>query len=283
MLFWLTEPKIIGAIIFVTLLMPLNWGIECYKWKLVTQQVEVISYKTAIKSVFTGITLGNIAPGRAMEFVAKIYFFKPENKPSVTILHFINGMFQMLITVCVGVSAIAYKFNTSNQSSILMYVIIFGGLALSVFFCLAIFNISFIQRKLKFIKWFRIKESTHPLVFSKKLIIQLLSLSVFRYIVFTFQFYLIYTALSEQLPFFQIVGSIAGYFMLTSLIPMISVVEPAIRAAIALFVFNNIGDNSVSVILSSTLLWLINVIIPSLIGYAIILKEKINFKTSHVN
>ena len=263
--------------------MPLNWGIECYKWKLVTQQVERISYKIAIKSVFTGITLGNIAPGRAMEFVAKIYFFKPENKPSVTILHFINGMFQMLITVCVGVCAIAYKFKSSDQSPILLYVIIFGGIALALFFCLAIFNISFIQRKLKFIKWFKIKESTQPLLFSKKLIIQLLSLSVFRYAVFTFQFYFIYAALSEPLPFFQILGSIAGYFMLTSVIPMISVVEPAIRAAIALFVFSNSGDNSVSVIISSTLLWFINVIIPSVIGYIIILKEKINFKTNHVN
>jgi hypothetical protein len=48
-------------------------------------------------------------------------------------------------------------------------------------------------------------------------------------------------------------------------------------------VFNNNGDNSVSVILSSTLLWLINVVLPSLIGYAIILKEKINFKTKDVN
>ena len=71
--------------------------------------------------------------------------------------------------------------------------------------------------------------------------------------------------------------------MLTSVIPMISVVEPAIRAAIALFVFSNSGDNSVSVIISSTLLWFINVIIPSVIGYIIILKEKINFKTNHVN
>ena len=78
-------------------------------------------------------------------------------------------------------------------------------------------------------------------------------------------------------------ASIAGYFMLTSIIPMVSVIEPAIRAAIALFVFNNNGDNSVSVILSSTLLWLINVVLPSLIGYGIILKEKINFKVKDVN
>lgn len=263
--------------------MPLNWGIECFKWKLITHQVESISYKTAIKSVFSGICLGNVAPGRAMEFVAKIYFFKPVNKPSVTILHFINGMFQMLITVCVGICAIAYKFKSDSQSKVLLYSIIIGGILICVFFCFAILNISFIQQKLKFIKWFKVSESEHSLSFSKKLITQLLLLSIVRYAVFTFQFYFIYTSLSEPLPFFQILASIAGYFMLTSIIPMVSVIEPAIRAAIALFVFNNNGDNSVSVILSSTLLWLINVVLPSLIGYGIILKEKINFKMKDVN
>ena len=263
--------------------MPLNWGIECFKWKLITSQVETISYKTAVKSVFAGICLGNIAPGRAMEFVAKIYFFKPVNKPSVTILHFVNGMFQMIITVFVGICAIVYKFKSDGQSKVLLYSIIFGGLLICGFFCLAIFNISFIQKKLKFIKWFKVSESNHTLSFSKKLILQLVLLSILRYAVFTFQFYFIYTVLSEPLPFFQIMASIAGYFMLTSIIPMVSIIEPAIRAAIALFVFNNNGDNSVSVILSSTLLWLINVVLPSLIGYAIILKEKINFKTKDVN
>ena len=73
--------------------------------------------------------------------------------------------------------------------------------------------------------------------------------------------------------------SIAAYFMLTSLIPMVSFIEPAIRAAIALFVFNS-GDNTVLVVLSSTFVWIINVVIPSIIGYIIILREKIDFRSA---
>ena len=55
----------------------------------------------------------------------------------------------------------------------------------------------------------------------------------------TSQFYIIYNALLPQNQLVDIFISIAAYFMLTSLIPMISIIEPAIRAAIALFVFNN--------------------------------------------
>jgi hypothetical protein len=72
--------------------------------------------------------------------------------------------------------------------------------------------------------------------------------------------------------------SIAAYFMLTSLIPMISIIEPAIRAAIALFVFDNANDQTITIVLTSTFLWIINVIIPSAIGYIVILKEKIDFR-----
>ncbi len=263
--------------------MPVNWGIESFKWKIITRRIESISYSTALKSVFSGICVGNIAPGRAMEFLAKIIFFKFENRPSITILHFINGMFQMLITVTVGIISIAYKLSDTTESSGFIYFVLAGGLCMVLFFCWAIFNVSFIQQKLKFIKWFKKMDHTQHIHFSKTLIIKLLLLSVLRYFIFTLQFYLIYKALSPHNDMLQVFMSIAAYFMLTSLIPMISVIEPAIRAAIALFVFNNAGDNTVTVVLSSTFVWIINVVVPSTVGYIIILKEKIDFRSAGAN
>ena len=282
-LVWISEPSMYLTLLLVLCLMPVNWGIESYKWKTITDQVERVSYSTALKSVFSGICVGNIAPGRAMEFLAKIVFFKSENRPSVTVLHFINGMFQMLITVTVGVISIAYKLNKNNQSSNFIYVVLAAGLCMILFFCWAILNVSFIQQKLKFIKWFRKIDGAQFTQFSKLLILKLISLSIIRYLVFTTQFYLIYSALSPQNDMAQTFMSIAAYFMLTSLIPMISVIEPAIRAAIALFVFNNAADNTIIVVLSSTFVWIINVVIPSIIGYIIILKEKIDFKSARAH
>lgn len=281
-IYWFSEPKMYTILFLVLCLMPVNWGIESYKWKSITTQIESVSYSTALKSVFSGICVGNIAPGRAMEFLAKIFYFKEENRPGITILHFINGMFQMLITVTVGIISIALKLQHSESSSFI-YAVLIGGFCMILFFCWAIFNVSYIQQKLKFIKWFRKFESSHKIKFSSKLIFKLISLSIIRYLVFTTQFYLIYNALSPQNDIISIFISIAAYFMLTSLIPMISIIEPAIRAAIALFVFNNTGDNTVIVILSSTFVWIINVIVPSIIGYIIILKEKIDFKFKNAN
>ena len=152
-----------------------------------------------------------------------------------------------------------------------------------LFFCWAIFNVSFIQQKLKFIKWFKKMGDAQNIRFAKSLILKLISLSIIRYLVFTTQFYLIYNGLSPQNDIMEIFMSIAAYFMLTSLIPMISVIEPAIRAAIALFVFNNTGGDTITIVLASTFVWVINVVIPSVIGYVIILKEKIDFRSANAN
>jgi len=280
---WLHNPSIYLTLAATLALMPANWGIECFKWKIITSPVEHISYGTAVKSIFSGICVGNLAPGRAMEFLAKIFFFKPENRPVITVLHFISGMFQMLITVTVGIIALAYKLNMSTSSSTIVFLVFGLGLLMIVVFCLSIGNIAFIQRKLKFIKWFKNISDEQIVQLGKPMIIRLLALSVIRYSVFTFQFYLIYHVLSPQSNGLDAFASIAAYFMFTSLIPMVSIIEPAIRAAIALFVFNNASDITINVVLASTWVWIINVVIPSAIGYAVILKEKVYFRTSNAH
>ncbi len=275
---WFANTNMYVVLVIALLLMPVNWGIESYKWNIITQQLEPLSYRTSLNAVLAGICIGNIAPGRAMEFLAKIYYFKPQNQPSATILHFINGMFQMLITVTVGLVAIAYKLYKSNQSVGFVYVALIGGMVMVLFFVWAIFNVSWIQQKLKFIKWFKRMEGSEKLTFSKALITKLVILSVLRYIVFTGQFFIIYKVFVPDANSFHVFTSVAAYFMITSIIPMISFIEPAIRAAIAIIVFNAPTDNETLVVLTATLLWLINVVIPSIFGYIIILKEKIQFK-----
>lgn len=278
---WFRQPSVYPVLALVVVLMPVNWGIESYKWKLITRQIQRVSYQTALKSVFSGICLGNIAPGRSMEFLAKIVFFKTENRPSITILHFMNGMFQLLITVMVGIISVSYKFNQTHGEPILLYGIVAGGVAIFAFCVWAITHMPFIQQKMKWIKWFRGMDKVEPICFSAQLVFVLVGLSAIRYLVFTTQFYLIYKVLFPGALFWESFTSIAAYFMLTSIIPMVSYIEPAIRAAIALFVFNGVKDNTVFVILASTCVWIINVVIPSIIGYLIIVREKLEFGIKH--
>ena len=58
---------------------------------------------------------------------------------------------------------------------------------------------------------------------------------------------------------------------------MISFIEPAIRAAIALLVFSSLNVPEMALVITAVLLWLMNIVVPSVIGYAIIVKEKFEF------
>ena len=270
-----------GIICFAAclVLIPVNWGIEALRWKIITTPVEAISYKTATQSVYSGVCLGNLAPGRATEFLAKIIFFKPENRPRITVLHFINGMLQLSITIIAGLLALTFHLNSFGEEHAWMaYAAGSLGIAVLLALCLCLFRVNpilnFVSKKLSKDK--QLPDFNYP--FSVALILKLFLLSAIRYGVFFLQMaLLIYLFHSSGFTLF-LLSEIALYFLITTLIPMISVLEGPIRAAIALVVFKDSGISDTVLALSSVLIWLVNIIIPSIYGYTILLKQNFNFK-----
>jgi hypothetical protein len=266
-------------LILCLLLIPINWGIESYKWKLITSPIETISFKTAMRSVYSGVCVGNLAPGRATEFLAKILFFKPENRPTIALLHFANGMFQLSITILAGLLGLFLKFNCNSSLSCsqIIWIIIFCFILLTVF-GIFIFKFDAFQTKLIKLLKRRVEGETLSYKFSKQLSLRLILFSVLRYCVFTLQFILILKLFHSGTECcFMVIASVFIYFLLTTILPMISVIEPAVRAAIALLVFGGMGYPEISLVISAVMLWLINIVLPSIIGYIIIVKEKFEF------
>ncbi len=268
-------------LIFVSfILFPVNWAIESYKWKLITAQTQEISFKTAMRSVYAGICIGNLAPGRATEFLAKIHFFKAENKLTVTVLHFVNGMFQLSITIFFGVLSLFIRSVTSHEPSSMLHV---ASISLSIIvmlvFILILFNIN------RFVGWMYKRfnrdnyEELKPIVWSKKLLIQLFGFSIIRFWVFTLQFVLLLFVFKSEANYMHLFTSIFIYFLFTTIIPMFSVIEAAVRTAIALIVFSDLGISNSGLAIVAILLWLINIVLPSVVGYMVLLKENLNFSS----
>ncbi|MDO8999575.1 MAG: lysylphosphatidylglycerol synthase domain-containing protein [Bacteroidota bacterium] len=261
------------------LLIPINWGIESYKWQLITAPIEKINFKTANHSVYSGICLGNLAPGRATEFLAKIVFFRIENRPKITALHFINGMFQLCITYIIGLTALILQLKQFEGENVwLAYttstiaVLVFG---IFIFCLLKIdYILNLITKKIG--KQQPIGDFKYQ--FTAKKLFQLFGLSLIRYLVFSGQFILLLYLFHQGNLNFSVFIGVAIYFLITTTIPMISILEAPIRAAIALIVFHNSGISNSALALSSVLIWLINIIVPSIYGYSILLKQNFDFK-----
>ena len=262
------------------LLIPVNWVLESYKWKCITAPVEKISLLTAQKSVYSGICLGNLAPGRATEFLAKIIFFKSENRPAISVLHFVNGMFQLSITYLFGFLALSLKINSfaADQSWIA-----YTSFSLSIL-VLIVFSMSLIKidKLLHFVTRKILKEKNLPqfhFQFKLPLLFTLFSVSIFRYLVFSMQMLLLIFLYSGQFSSSIFIGT-ALYFLLTTSIPMISFLEAPIRAAIALVVYKDCGVNDSALAFASVSVWIANIIFPSILGYVFLLRQNFNFKLS---
>jgi hypothetical protein len=263
------------------LLIPINWGIESYKWKLITEPIEKIDFKTATKSVYSGVCLGNLAPGRATEFIAKIIFFKVANRPKITVIHFINGMFQLSITIITGLAALIFKLASFGAEYIWLAYLASGlGILVLVLFGICLFKmnavIHFISKRIS--KQNKVDDFKYEFTWPWPLLLKLFGFSTLRYTVFFFQMLLLIYLFYQQPFSYLLLLSIATYFLITTIIPMISVLEGAIRAAVALVVFKDCGISNSVLALSSVLIWLINIIIPSIFGYIILLKQNFDFK-----
>ena len=272
------------CILACLLLIPINWGIESYKWMLITAPVQKLSYVNASKSVYSGVCLGNLAPGRATEFVAKILFFEIDNRPKITVLHFLNGMFQLSITILAGLVALLFQINNFGNGNMWM-IYLTSGIGLLILFALllSIYKLDWILN----IVAKKISKKNNLLdfhyQFTGKLIFQLFGFSLLRYMVFFTQFVFIITLLhSNWLPLTVFI-SMALYFLITTVIPMFSVIEAAVRAAIALVVFKDSGISNTALALSSVLIWLVNIIFPSILGYYFLVKQQFNFRFLKIN
>lgn len=264
--------------LFCLLLIPVNWGIEAYKWKLITAPIQWVSYKTATKSVYAGVCLGNLAPGRATEFLAKIIFFKIENRPKITVLHFVGGMFQLSITIISGFIALLFMLKDfGGDSAWMTYTTSTIGVLLLALLTLSIYKINdllnFISKKIS--KQSQVEDFNYR--FTAKVLLKLFGFSALRYSVFFLQMVLLIYLFHRGISV-SIFPEIALYFLITTTIPMISVLEAAIRAAVALVVFKDSGVSNSALALSSLLIWLVNIIVPSIFGYIILLRQNFNFK-----
>lgn len=255
-----------------------NWGIEAFKWQAITQQVQTIKFSVAFKSVFSGVCVGNLAPGRATEFLGKIIYFNSDNRPAITILHFVNGLFQLIVTVFFGCMALSNNINlfSGTYSWIADLSIILSLIVLLVFSFMLVFLNKLINLLTKKLAKKRAFEFNVKL--TRKLLFKLILGSFVRYFVFCLQFLFVLKIFRNHELNIALCYSMMLYFLFTTVIPMISFIEPAIRATIALIVFAGTGFTEIELSLAALLVWIINIILPSAIGYIFLIKQKFDFK-----
>ena len=261
-----------SLILIVVLMMFINWMLESLKWKFMIRKIEAISFFTSLRAIFSGITVSSFTPNRIGEYGGRVFCLEKSDRIQAVFITILCSMAQLLTTIIFGSFAF---FILHEQFLDDQYFIIeissFSLLVLFTFnilFVLAYFNVASLIKfllKFSFFNFLRKYINIISLFNTRDLLITFL-FSVLRYLVFSIQFLILLYVFNVDISLFDAILSIMLIFFFITLTPTITIAEIGVRGSMALLVLLKFSTNIIGILSSTFLLWIINLIIPAIIG-----------------
>ncbi|MCK9422239.1 MAG: flippase-like domain-containing protein [Bacteroidales bacterium] len=279
----LSKPGFTYGLILVIFLMLVNWGIEAWKWKLLIGKIETISFLKSFQAVLTGVSISSFTPNRIGDFFARVFILQKASHIEGILITILGSISQLLITILAGSAALLIFIpycmaGTAFGHGYLYYTLLALIISFNLILLGLFFNVSFLSslkekifknglKKLR--KFFRVFAFYH-----NKEIATVILLSFLRYVVFSFQFFLLLWILGISLPFYHAQLLISLIFFIMAVVPTIALTELGIRGSVSLYVFGlffaridpSMMYCTLCIFAASTLLWVINLGIPALMG-----------------
>ena len=250
------------------LLFPLNIAIEALRWQYLLRDVEPISFREANRQVYYGCVGAFITPNRLGEYPTRALLLKDHSHYLQAItLGFVGSFAMLCIIEVIGITAVVYFFLHYVQNSTSQFIIFtcYLILVLALFLILIFFPRIYAFCATRFHgKALQILEATAHLGYKRFFILCLQTL--FRYLIFSFQLYCIFSFCGVSLSFLQAIIAIPAYYALVSIMPSIPVADTIFRGSWALIVFSFFTPNTPNIAIAVLLIWVINTVIPMLIG-----------------
>lgn len=262
----------------VCALMLVNWGLESRKWRILVGDVERITRWRAFLATLAGTPIGLITPNRVGEFVGRVLFLAPEHRIAASFATAVGSIAQFVVTVVAGlVGLMALLFSTDRDSlspaasAWVGLCALVAGAALLLYF-----NPDLLRATIARIPLVRRWEGHAAVLerFGDRLLLRVLLISAARYTVFSAQFALLLFALAD-IPLLDAMRSIPAVFLVSTLIPTVMLTELGVRGSIAVAFISQGPGHDQGVLLATTVLWLINLGVPALLGGIILLAARI--------
>jgi len=252
--------KIISFLVFLSVL---NWFFETIKWKVLVTTLKKISFPEALAQSLGSLTASLLTPNRVGEYGAKAVYFQKKFRKRIVLLNFIGNMMQMSVTILFGVIGL-YLVIQNHSIDLNITRISRGAIVIITLIIFAVLGLR--QNKYK-IKGFSLSKIKHFIAeMPLKLITVPWLLSVIRYLIFSYQFYILLTLFNIELSYFEAMTYITAMYLLSSILPTIFIFDVVVKGSIAVYLFSFIGTNELTILVIVTLMWLLNIVIPSLFG-----------------
>ena len=256
--------------VLVVLLMPVNWGIEAFKWKKMIDRIQRISFRHAFMAIFLGTTVSFFTPNRVGEFAGRILMLPGNDKIRPTLVTILCSMAQLTVTLLMGLFSFIFYFKILFAPTELNIYLLLCSL---VFISGVIILILFLNSHLltAFLKRFKLTNHFHRYTrvfsyFSSKQLAFALLLSFTRYIIFSLQFYIVLIVLSVDIPLWPFLEMIALTYLAIAIVPTFALSEIGVRGSAAIYFIGTLSSNTAGIASASFIIWAINIVTPALLG-----------------
>jgi len=101
---------------------------------------------------------------------------------------------------------------------------------------------------------------------SSKIHFKTIFFSIIRYLIFSFQFYYLLLMFGVEVDYTKAMMVITSMYLLSSIIPTIFIFDVIIKGSVAVYLFSIVGVNEITILCIVTLMWLLNFVLPSILG-----------------
>ena len=275
-------------LVFAVLLIPVNWGLEAWKWKLSVKHIFPISFLQAFKAVLSGVSFSVTMPNRIGEYIGRMMYLPEGNRLKTISVTLVGSFAQLLVTISFGISGLVFLKDDLVRGfqdfTIWYQFILYGLILIEAVVLLIYFNVGgTVYLFKKWIKAHRYEYLVEALkYFHLRMLTRILFISIIRYLVFITQYVLVFYLFEVNVPVFTIVMVMGVVFLAMSVIPSVTLVEIGLRGEISIMLMGLFSGNKLGIGFSSITVWFINLILPAIAGSLLILNLRI-FKKKNEN
>lgn len=275
------EDANVGFIVAAFALTFLNIYLQYIKWKYTCNLLLRESSRSKIfTSLLHGLAAGVFTPARIGEYFGRALVFKDKPVYKVALATLLDKFFPLLMVAIFGsicsILFLHFEYEVTSFITLSLFIVLF---TLFYFFIYLLLNERFWDsfifsklRKSERLSYFldKIKELKN---IDRKYFAKMLIISFLFYFCFLIQYALLVAAFSHHFNFIDYLW--AGNLIMFSktIIPPISLGELGIREGASVYFISRLGETASVGFNASIFLFLINVLIPSIIGLLLLMKK----------
>jgi hypothetical protein len=266
----------VNAIYFsaALILVFLNWGLEALKWQILMSGLTTMRFVQAYSAILAGVAFSLNTPNRIGELGGRMLFVPEGLRLRSVPLTITGGFAQLLVTLIAGLAGWYFIGDALLQRAIpvtlipmfrlLPWAVLLFAVPLLYLYLRQDRAWALMGRFTVLQKWQRFAEGLRAVDPSRAWMV--LGLSFLRFLVFALQYVFMLWSLNAGGDLLTSFCCVSVFYLLMAVVPSVALLELGLRWQYGIIVFGAFNANLIGVYTASTAIWLLNLLIPAIIG-----------------